>query len=170
MLSKSLSLKYNIVFFLFFNSIAFFAESEELIIEIDNPKFSEKGLNDNIYEIKAKKGFKSNNELELLTVEGKFKLEKNGKWIYLEADKGNFSQVNNFIELEKDIIFYTDDDEKIYSNHATFDLDKDIINLNEGVSHENINGLILSDSSIISENFSKIIYVGNVESILKNAK
>ena len=78
--------------------------SEVLVIEIDNPKFSEKGLNDKIYEIKAKKGLKLDDELELFTVEGKFKTEKNGKWIYLEAEKGSFSQITNFIELEKNII------------------------------------------------------------------
>ena len=35
------------------------SNSEELVIEIDNPKFSEKDLNDNTFEIKAKKGLKS---------------------------------------------------------------------------------------------------------------
>ena len=35
--------------------------SEEVVIEIDNPRFSEKGLSDKTYEIKAKKGLKSNN-------------------------------------------------------------------------------------------------------------
>ena len=143
---------------------------DELIIEIDNPKFSEKGLNDKVYEIKAKKGFKSDNQLELITVEGKFKTKADGKWIYLEADKGNFSQTQNFIELENNIIFYTDDGEKIKSNYAIFDMNKDIIKLNENVSHESIEGLVFSDSSIISSNFSKIIYAGNVETIIKSEK
>ena len=48
----------------------------ESIIEIDNPKFTEKGLDNKIYEIKAAKGFKSNQELKLISVEGKFKSEK----------------------------------------------------------------------------------------------
>ena len=71
---------------LFMSTIIFltatFVVSEDLVIEIDNPKFSEKGLNDKVYEIKAKKGLKSNEELELFTVEGKFKTKKDGKWIY----------------------------------------------------------------------------------------
>ena len=37
--------------------------SEEVFIEIDNPRFSEKGLSDKTYEIKAEKGLKSDNEL-----------------------------------------------------------------------------------------------------------
>ena len=35
-----------------------FSRGDELVIEIDNPKFSEKGLNDKVYEIKAKKALK----------------------------------------------------------------------------------------------------------------
>ena len=140
---------------------------DELIIEIDNPKFSEKGLNDRVYEIKAKKGFKTDNELELFTIEGKFKMEEDGKWIYLVADKGNFSQINNFIKLEENIVFYTDEGEKIKSSYATFDMNSDIIKLSESVSYENIKGLVLSDNSVISENFNKIIYSGNVKSIIK---
>mgnify|MGYP005721050285 CR=1 FL=1 len=33
--------------------------SEEVFIEIDNPRFSEKGLSDRTYEIKAETGLKS---------------------------------------------------------------------------------------------------------------
>ena len=69
--------------------------SEDLFIEIDNPRFSEKSLSDKTYEIKAEKGLKSDNELKLFAIEGKFKTVKDGKWIYLEADKGNYSQDNN---------------------------------------------------------------------------
>jgi hypothetical protein len=145
-----------------------FTKSEDLIIEIDNPKFSEKGIDDKVYEIKAKKGFKSNNELDLVEIEGKFKTDKNGKWIYLEADRGKFFQTTNFIELENNIVFYTDDGEKIKSNFAKFDMNEEIITLNESVSHANTAGIILSDSTVISNNFNKIIYIGNVKSILNN--
>ena len=157
-----------IIFSLFFTTSI--SASEELVIEIDNPKFSEKGLNDKIYEIKAKKGLKLDDELELFTVEGKFKSEKNGKWIYLEAEKGSFSQITNFIELEKNIIFYTDEGEKVTSSFATFDMTKDIIELSENVSHQTNDGLILSDKSVITNNFSKISYKGNVVSIFNNSK
>ena len=145
-----------------------FSRSDELVIEIDNPKFSEKGLNDKVYEIKAKKGLKTDNELKLFIIEGKFKTLENGKWIYLEAEKGNFSQTNNLIELESNIIFYTDDGEKIQSNYATFDMNENIIKLKENVSHESIEGLILSNNSLILNNFNKIIYTGNVETTIKN--
>ena len=46
-------------------------------------------------------------------------------------------------------------------------MNNDIIKLNENVSHENTNGLIHADSSVISENFNNIEYTGNVSSILK---
>ncbi len=168
MLIKILNLEKLVLVGLILLVSTFFIKSEELVIEIDNPKFSEKGLDDNIYEIKAKKGFKSDNKLELHIIEGKFKTEKNGKWIYLEADEGNFHQAKNIIELKKNIIFYTDDGEKIRSNYATFDMSNDIIKLKDSVSHESIEGIILSESSVISDNFNKIIYAGNVKSIMKN--
>lgn len=148
----------------------FLVQSEELIIEIDNPKFSEKGLNDKVYEIKAQRGLKSENELELFKVEGKFKTEKNGQWIYLVADKGNYSQINGFIELEKNIVFYTEDGDRLQSNNAIFDIKSDIIKLNENVRHESTDGLVLSDASIITHNFKKITYEGNVISIIRNQK
>ncbi len=144
--------------------------SEELIIEIDNPKFSEKGLSDKTYEIKAEKGLRSDKELKLFVIEGKFKTAKDGKWIYLEADKGNFSQDNNFIELQENIIFYTDDGEKLSSNYATFDIQNDIIELAENVNHESMKGLILSDSSTITNNFNKITYFGNVKSLINTSE
>ena len=143
---------------------------EEVFVEIDNPRFSEKGLSDKTYEIKAEKGLKSEKELKLFVIEGKFKTIKDGKWIYLEADKGNYSQDDNFIELKENIIFYTDDGEKLSSNYATFDIQNDIIELAENVSHESMRGLILSDSSIITNNFNKITYFGNVESLINTSE
>ena len=166
MLTKNLINKQFILISIIILLTSHFTMSEDLVVEIDNPKFSEKGLNDKIYEIKAKKGLKSEEELELFTVEGKFKTKKDGKWIYLKADFGNFSQKLNFIELKKNIIFYTDDGEKFRSNHATFDIKNDVIKLEENVSHESIDGKIVSDTSEISENFNKIVYTGNVETII----
>ena len=93
-----------LLFIIFFNT-TIFTHSDELVIEIDNPKFSEKGLDDRIYEIKAKKGHKYENDLELFIIEGKFKTNKNGKWIYLKAEKGNFSQIKNFIELNENFLY-----------------------------------------------------------------
>ena len=63
MLTKLLESKCKI-FLILLASITILS-SDELVIEIDNPKFSEKGLNDRIYEIKANKGLKSNDSLEL---------------------------------------------------------------------------------------------------------
>ena len=166
MLIKFLSLNSLLLFLVALFISTTLSSSEELFIEIDNPKFSEKGLSDKTYEIKAEKGLKSDNELKLFLIEGKFKTAKDGKWIYLEADKGSYSQDNKFIELEENIIFYTDDGEKLSSKYATFDIQNDIIELVENVSHKNIKGLILSDSSIITNNFNKITYFGNVESLI----
>ena len=170
MLIKNFIIKLIVLISMIFFITTLFTKGDDKKIEIDNPKFSEKGLNDNVYEIKAKKGLKSDNELELFIVEGKFKSKKNGKWIYLEAEKGNFSQITNLIKLENNILFYTDDGEKIRANQATFDMNNDVIELIENVSHESIEGLILSDNSIISDNFNKISYAGNVKSTIWNLK
>ena len=87
MLTSIVKAKYFILAAIFLLQANIYLKSEDLAIEIDNPRFSEKGLNDKVYEIKAKKGLKFDNKLELFEVEGKFKTEKNGKWIYLVADK-----------------------------------------------------------------------------------
>ena len=60
---------YVLVFILLTSSVAL-TESNKLEIEIDNPKFSEKGLDDKTYEIKAKKGLKSDVQLKLLQLKG----------------------------------------------------------------------------------------------------
>ena len=168
MLIRVLNKKLLIIMTFILSTVLFSAYCEEMVIEIDNPKFSEKGLDDKVYEIKARKGLKSENELELFVVEGKFKTEKDGKWVYMMAEKGSFSQLSNFIKLEKNIIFYTDEGEKLRSNYATFDITNDIIKLSENVSHESIDALILSDNSTIKDNFNKIIYTGNVISLTTN--
>ena len=60
-----------IFFLLIINSSA-----NEVVIGVDNPKFSEKGLDDKIYEIKAKKGLKSGDDLKLFLIEAKFKTKE----------------------------------------------------------------------------------------------
>ena len=45
----------------------------------------------------------------------------------------------------------------------------DVIKLQEDVSHKNSKGLILSDHSTITNNFNKIVYMGNVTSILNKS-
>ena len=151
------------IFFIFIILIsAASAESEQLVVEIDNPKFSEKGLDDKIYEIKANKGLKSDQELILFVVEGKFKSKKNGKWIYLIADEGNYLQSKSFISLTKNIKFYTDEGESLKSNYATFNMQKDIIELNDSVIHKNKSGIVIAENSTVTQNFNKIVYEGNV--------
>ncbi len=135
--------------------------SEDLFIEIDNPKFSEKGLNDKAYEIKANKGFKSGENLRLETIEGKFR-SNDGTWIYLKADNGNFSQTSNKITLNRNINFYTDRNESFLSDYAKYDIDKNFIELEENVKHTSDLGIITSNRSVIRE-FSQILYTGNVE-------
>ena len=48
-------------------------------------------------------------------------------------------------------------------------MNDDVIKLRENVSHESSKGLILSDDSIITDNFNKIKYSGNVVSVLKSS-
>ncbi len=154
-----------LILFFLLTSIAI-SNDNSVIVEIDNPKFSEKGLDDKTYEIKAKKGLRSDFALELFTVEGKFKTNNDGKWIYLEADQGKYQQSLNFIELKENISFYTDEGETLKSNYATFDMQKNIIELNDNVRHRNFETLIIADKSIVSNNFNLITYEGNVSTKL----
>ena len=135
--------------------------NEEIAVEIDNPKFSEKGLDDKIYEIKADKGIKFANNLKLFIIEGKFKTE-NGTWIYLKADEGTYNQDSNIIELNKNINFYTDEQESLKSDMAIFYISKDIIEFYDNVRHLTENTIVTSNNSKVINNFNNISYEGNV--------
>tara|TARA_Y100000992_G_scaffold282497_1_gene231054 strand:- start:1252 stop:1758 length:507 start_codon:yes stop_codon:yes gene_type:complete len=165
MLIKKIKLSITIILLISVNSMG--AYSNELIVEIDNPKFSEKSLDDKIYEIKAKKGLKSENEIDLFTIAGKFKSKNNGKWIFLEADIGKYQQSINVIKLEKNIKFYTDEGEIVKSNYASYDIINNVINMEENIIHEINNGVVYSDKSIISKNFNNLLYTGNVSATLR---
>ena len=161
MIALDIPIKFFIFFALFLLNLASaYSDENNQLIEIDNPRFTEKGLDDKIYEIKAEKGLQSNNYLELTKVEGKFKTGNN-LWIFLEADKGVFSQSNNIIQLRDNIVFFTENGESFKSDRATFDMKNDIINLTK-IEHKRNDNLIIADQSTINDNFSKIIYEGNV--------
>tara|TARA_A100001015_G_scaffold48895_1_gene54006 strand:+ start:923 stop:1429 length:507 start_codon:yes stop_codon:yes gene_type:complete len=151
------------IFFLFL-SILFQSNlfsNENLEIEIDKPKFSEKGLDNRLYEIKAEKGIQRDGNLELLIVEGKLRTDS-GIWIYLNARKGNFDQVENLIELNGEINFYTDEEDRFQSDNALFSINDDLIEFNKNVKHIRGNNIITADESKIISNFNHIIYKGNV--------
>lgn len=154
----------NILFLIFFFSATQVLADEGLEIEIDNPKFSEKGLDNRLYEIKAERGIQRENDLELFGVEGKLRTDS-GIWIYLNSDQGNFNQLNNLIELHGNIIFYTNENEKLQSDNAIFNMDKDLVNFSNNVKHTKGGNVITSDESKVQNNFNHIIYRGSVNAI-----
>ena len=77
------------------------------VIEILNPTFINKGLDENPYEIAAKKGIQINEDIELHIVTGKF-TDKDKKLIYISADKGYYSQKQQVIELAGNVLMYDD--------------------------------------------------------------
>ena len=135
--------------------------NESFEIEIDNPKFSEKGLDNRLYEIKAERGIQRENNLELFIVEGKLRTDS-GIWIYLDAKTGNFDQVENSIELSGEINFYTDKEDRFSSDKAIFSINDDLVEFNSNVEHTRRNIIISADESKIKNNFNHIIYKGNV--------
>ena len=135
--------------------------NESFEIEIDNPKFSEKGLDNRLYEIKAERGIQRENNLELFIVEGKLRTDT-GIWIYLDAKTGNFDQVENSIELSGEINFYTDKEDRFSSDKAIFSINDDLVEFNSNVEHTRRNIIISADESKIKNNFNHIIYKGNV--------
>ena len=137
------------------------ANDSDTIIEIDQPRFSEKGLDQKLYEIKAQKGLRSRDKLVLFDVEGKFKT-KDGLWIYMNANEGDYEQTKNIIKLSDNVQFYTDDGDKISSNNAIYKLDEDLIIFKKNVFHENKELKIKSDTTTISNNFYNILHEGNV--------
>ncbi len=138
--------------------------SENLEIEIDKPKFSEKGLDDRLYEIKAEKGVQREGSLELFIVEGKLRTDS-GIWIYLNANKGNFDQVENLIELYGEINFYTDEEDRFRSDQALFSINDDLVEFNKNVKHTRGSSIIKADESKIKNNFNHIVYQGNVSTL-----
>ena len=80
----------------------------------------------------------------------------------MEADQGTYDQSLNLIELERNIKFYTNEGEMVKSSYATFDMENDIIDLKDNISHSIREGLITSDNSVISNNFNNFKYEGNV--------
>ena len=151
------------IFFLFililFQSRLF--SNENLEIEIDNPKFSEKGLDNRLYEIKAERGIQKEGHLELFVVEGKLRTSS-GIWIYLNAKKGNFDQEENLIELNGEINFYTDEEDRFQSDNALFSINDDLVEFNKNVKHIRGGNTITADESKIRSNFNHIVYKGNV--------
>ena len=147
--------------FLLISLQSFLFSSEGLEIEIDKPRFSEKGLDNRLYEIKAEKGVQRENNLELFIVEGKLRTES-GVWIYLNAKKGNFDQLDNLIELSGEINFYTEEEDKFRSDNALFSINNDLIKFYENVKHTRESSIIMADESKIINNFNHIIYKGNV--------
>ena len=135
--------------------------NESLEIEIDNPRFSEKGLDNRLYEIKAERGIQRENNLELFIVEGKLRTDS-GIWVYLDAKKGNFNQIENLIVLSGDISFYTDKDDRFRSDMAIFSINDNLVEFNNNVEHTRGNSIIIADESKIKNNFNHILYEGNV--------
>ena len=153
--------RFFIFVFFFISNLNATANDSETVIEIDQPRFSEKGLDQKSYEIKAQKGLRSSEKLVLFDVEGKFKTY-DGLWIYMNADEGDYEQTKNTIKLSDNVKFYTDDGDKITSNSAIFKMDEDLIILKKNVFHENKDLRIKSDTTIISNNFDNVLHEGNV--------
>ena len=156
-----------IILLLFFGFKSYGEETQNTI-EIKNPIFTTKSIDGNPYEIKAEKGIQRKNFLDLFVIEAKLKTN-NDIWIYLNADKGTFSQSSGEILLESNIEIYTEADEKIFAELANVNTNGKIITLKKNVKYQDSNIFISADESIINDDFSNIIYYGNVKSkVLKN--
>lgn len=149
------------ILFSFLLSFNLNASENDLTIEIDNPRFSEKGLDEKQYEIKAERGLKSGENLKLFFVEGKFKTS-GGTWIYLKADTGEYNQLSNMIDLNRNIEIVSDRNDSIIADGANFDLANDIILLKKNIVYKKNKNTVTSDSSKIIDNFNYITYQGNV--------
>ena len=137
------------------------------IIEILNPTFVNKGLDENPYEIAAKKGIQINEDIELYAVTGKF-TDKDKKLIYISADKGYYSQNQQVIELTGNVLMYDDLGNKTSTEKATIDIEiKKTVLTNKVISVTNTSE-IQSDSSIVDDENGLITYTGNVKVKIKN--
>jgi hypothetical protein len=161
MLIKNISKLFTLFIFILILFQSRLFSSENLEIEIDKPKFSEKGLDNRLYEIKAEKGIQREGNLELFFIEGKLRTDS-GIWIYLNAKKGNFNQTENLIELNGEINFYTDEEDRFQSDNALLSINDDLVEFNKNVKHVRGKNIITADESEIRNNFNHIVYKGNV--------
>ena len=146
-----------------------FAQSENINtpIQIENPVFTTKGINEMPYTIKAASGIQKGDDLVLFEIEGKIKNQDN-IWVYLNADKGNFNQISGVVFLFNNIEVYTDDQQRMTSDEAIVDINKDRITLISNVEYQNRNNKIKADRSVIRNNFQNFEYFGNVRTNIKN--
>ncbi len=161
-----------LLFFLFIYNFLFhvsyaISENAGTPIEIANPIFTTKGLNETPYTIKAALGIQRGDNLELFEIEGKIK-NRDNIWIYLNADKGNYDQISQIVFLQSNIEVYTDHKERLRSDEAIIDLQKDVITLLSNVEYENQNNKIKADKSVIKNNFQNFEYYGNVKTKINN--
>ena len=137
------------------------------IIEISNPTFKNKGINENPYEISAKRGIQVNEDIELYEIIGKFK-DDDSKLIYINADEGFFRQNNQIIELKGNVLIYDELGNKTSTDSAVFYLDDKKINLLSRVVSTSNTSTIQSNSSIVDKKNNIIIYIGDVQVRIAN--
>ena len=136
------------------------------VIEILNPTFVNKGLDENPYEIEAKKGIQINEDIELYAVTGKF-TDKDKKLIYISADKGYYSQNQQVIELTGNVLMYDDLGNKTSTEKATIDIEiKKTVLTNKVISVTDTSE-IQSNSSIVDDENDFVTYNGNVKVKIK---
>jgi hypothetical protein len=137
------------------------------VVEILNPTFVNKGLDQNPYEIAAKKGIQINEDIELYTVTGKF-TDKDKKLIYISADKGYYNQNQQVIELTGNVLMHDDSGNKTSTENATIDIEIKKVVLTNKVISVTETSEIQANSSIVDDENSLITYTGNVKVKIKN--
>ena len=137
------------------------------VIEILNPTFVNKGLDENPYEIAAKKGIQINEDIELYAVTGKF-TDKDKKLIYISADKGYYSQNKQVIELTCNVLIYDDLGNKTSAENVIIDIEIKKVVLTNKVISVTETSEIQANSSIVDDENSLITYTGNVKVKIKN--
>ena len=143
------------------------SENIETPIEIANPIFTTKGVNELPYTIKASLGIQQGDDLELFEIEGKIK-NRDNIWIYINADKGNYNQISQVVYLLNNVEVYTDEEERLLSDEAIIDIKEDTITLISNVKYNNKDNKIEADRSIITNKFKSFEYFGNVQTKISN--
>ena len=136
-------------------------------IEILNPKFKNKGLNINPYEISAKEGIQIGENIELYSIDAKF-TDKNNKLININADKGLYNQKDQIIHLSGNILMYDTLDNKTLTEKAVIEIKNKKIFLLDNVVSISGTSIIESNSSIVDDIKKTITYTGNVKVKIEN--
>ena len=97
--------------------------TDKISFDMDNGDFYGQGDNDTLFSVNVS-NFKENKDDQVMLfkqIKGKIFL-KDGSWIDISTDDGNYKKTNNIFSMQGNIYLFDSDDNKIYTDKANVNL------------------------------------------------